>query len=319
MKKNFASRFRNWDAYAKTLDDFTIKTSAGALLTLLSGFIIFCLVVSQFNEYLQVTFKSELSVDKSRGDSLPINLDITFPHITCDLLSIDSVQETGEHRIDLESSIFKTKLDENGNEMKSELTELGNTSSKIDEELKKAQPNTDENYCGNCYGGEPKEGTKCCNTCAEVKEAYERKGWLFEDYSNIEQCVKEGVADKVMKLEGEGCRVHGSLKVQKVPGLLSLTIGDSFFFGNLMLHTLYTGKHNVYSHKINKLSFGQEIAGQDNTLHGYEVEFEKGHRKVQYFLNVVATDVRYLNGTTKLNWAKLHKLLFTHNKKSRLA
>lgn len=31
MKKNFASRFRNWDAYAKTLDDFTIKTSAGAL------------------------------------------------------------------------------------------------------------------------------------------------------------------------------------------------------------------------------------------------------------------------------------------------
>jgi hypothetical protein len=178
--------------------------------------------------------------------------------------------------------------------------ELGNTSSKIDEELKKVQQNTDENYCGSCYSGEPKEGTKCCNTCAEVKEAYERKGWLFEDYEKVDQCIKEGVADKVMKLEGEGCRVHGSLKVQKVPGLLSLTIGDSFIFGNLMLHTLYNGKHNIYTHKINKLSFGQEIAGQDNTLHGYEVTFDKGKFTNRYLIILANLCIRTQKGSILL-------------------
>ncbi len=44
----------------------------------------------------------------------------------------------------------------------------------------------DPNYCGSCYGSESEEG-QCCNTCAEVREAYRKKGWAFSNPETIEQ------------------------------------------------------------------------------------------------------------------------------------
>lgn len=39
--------------------------------------------------------------------------------------------------------------------------------------------------CGSCYSaGDPGQ---CCNTCDEVKSAYERKGWLMPSLHTISQ------------------------------------------------------------------------------------------------------------------------------------
>ena len=46
----------------------------------------------------------------------------------------------------------------------------------------------DPKYCGSCYGGVAPE-SKCCNTCEQVQEAYERSGWSFTDPDSIEQVV----------------------------------------------------------------------------------------------------------------------------------
>ena len=37
----------------------------------------------------------------------------------------------------------------------------------------------DEDYCGSCYGAA--EDGVCCNTCEDVKNAYRKKGWSFDN------------------------------------------------------------------------------------------------------------------------------------------
>ena len=46
-----------------------------------------------------------------------------------------------------------------------------------------------------CYGAETDE-RKCCNTCAEVQEAYRIKGWALTDIEGIVQCEREGAVSK---------------------------------------------------------------------------------------------------------------------------
>ena len=48
------------------------------------------------------------------------------------------------------------------------------------------ETDADKTYCGKCYGGEPPE-SGCCNTCDDVKEAYVKKGWSFNNPEGVEQ------------------------------------------------------------------------------------------------------------------------------------
>lgn len=57
-----------------------------------------------------------------------------------------------------------------------------------------AMPGAPAGECGNCYGA-GKEG-ECCNTCEEVREAYQRHGWQF-NMKGIPQCEREGFAGDI--------------------------------------------------------------------------------------------------------------------------
>ena len=46
--------------------------------------------------------------------------------------------------------------------------------------------------CGDCYGAQTEE-RKCCNTCAEVQEAYRQKGWGISSFDQFEQCKKGSI------------------------------------------------------------------------------------------------------------------------------
>ncbi len=58
-----------------------------------------------------------------------------------------------------------------------------------------AKESCDTSVCGSCYGAETGcsscstcENIKCCNTCDEVKEAYENLGWAVHEGSFL-QCA----------------------------------------------------------------------------------------------------------------------------------
>ena len=44
--------------------------------------------------------------------------------------------------------------------------------------------------CGSCYGAH-EDAAACCNSCAEVREAYKTKHWSLPDPQTIKQCHDE--------------------------------------------------------------------------------------------------------------------------------
>ena len=57
-------------------------------------------------------------IDVNSGEEkLHINLDITLEKCPCHILSLDIVDVTGVHVVDIEGKLQKHRLDENGNEI----------------------------------------------------------------------------------------------------------------------------------------------------------------------------------------------------------
>jgi hypothetical protein len=57
-------------------------------------------------------------IDVNSGEEkLHINLDITLEKVPCDILSLDIVDVTGVHVVDIEGKLYKYRLDESGKEI----------------------------------------------------------------------------------------------------------------------------------------------------------------------------------------------------------
>lgn len=170
--------------------------------------------------------------------------------------------------------------------------------------------------CGSCYGAETK-GRPCCNSCHEVKAAYLDAGWAVEELDkNAAQCVEEAAAhvDTDGK-EGEGCRVWGMLRVNKVPGTFHAAMGETHVRGYRHIHQFNPNdvpKYNV-THTVHHLSFfgtaGQTVwdirgpadAPLDNTMHVNR----NVNGMVHYFLKVIPVDRVFDSAGTHRTGSKL--------------
>ncbi|CAG8601157.1 3304_t:CDS:2 [Diversispora eburnea] len=269
------SKFQSLDAYAKTLDDFRIKTYYGAALTIISAIIIIILLWSEFNEYRSTEIRPELIVDKSRKEKLTININVTFPRVPC-YRTVDVMDIAGETQNDLAHDIYKTRLNTDGTRIDVEKAEDIGDHTKDIIKIVNSTSLTNETYCGSCYGGILPE-SKCCNTCDDVREAYIKAGWSLK-----------GWKEKVEKQSKEGCNVAGSVRVNKVAGNFHLAPGKSFQQNHVHVHDLQPFLHDKvqhdFSHEIHHLSFGPKVDGVVNPLDGV----------------VVSTHFYFLNQTTIL-------------------
>mmetsp|Transcript_19554 Transcript_19554/g.27284 ORF Transcript_19554/g.27284 Transcript_19554/m.27284 type:complete len:383 (-) Transcript_19554:58-1206(-) len=289
------NQLKNFDAYPKTMEDFRVRTYSGAAVSIISGIFIFWLFVSEFMYYLTVEIQPELSVDTSRGEKLRINMDIVFPHLPCGYLSVDAMDISGDHQLDIDHNIFKKRLQADGTPVAAGATKEDLT--------KEASPSVEplpDNYCGSCYGAESYQG-QCCNNCDQVQEAYRKKGWAFSDADGIEQCKREGYSQRLQEQAGEGCQVYGYLLVNKVAGNFHFAPGKSFQQHHMHVHDLQPYKNFKFNltHTVNKLSFGREIPNMINPLDGVvKVAEQEGAYMYQYFVKIVPTTYEPLSGNT---------------------
>jgi hypothetical protein len=153
-----------------------------------------------------------------------------------------------------------------------------------------------ENYCGDCYGAQKPE-SGCCNTCDDVRKAYEGSGWSFNHPETIEQCTREGYLDKIKEQANQGCRIRGKVTVNKVAGNFHVAPGRSFQRGNAHVHDIqqYLEQGLDFSHQIEHLSFGAQIPNIHNPLDNTKVENAEGLFMFQYYLKVVGTKYFYLH------------------------
>ncbi|KAL1841612.1 hypothetical protein VTJ49DRAFT_6789 [Mycothermus thermophilus] len=255
------SRFTRLDAFAKTVEDARIRTTSGGIVTIVSLIVVLFLCWGEWSDYRRIVVHPELVVDKGRGERMEIHLNITFPRIPCELLTLDVMDVSGEQQHGIQHGITKTRLrpvSEGGGEIESRSIDLHSR----DESARHLDPD----YCGPCYGAPPptkpmKAG--CCNTCQEVADAYAQAGWAFGRGEGIEQCVREHYGERLDQQRREGCRVHGGLRVNKVMGNFHFAPGRSFSNGNMHVHELReywnTTSPHTFTHIIHHLRFGPQL------------------------------------------------------------
>ncbi|KAI0826786.1 Sec1-like protein [Trametes gibbosa] len=296
-----------------TMEDVKVKTRTGALLTIIAAAIIFSFSTIEFFDYRRVNVDTSIIVDRSRGEKLTVNMNVTFPRVPCYLLSLDVMDISGETQSDITHNILKTRLDERGTAIPTTvITELQN-------DLDKINSQREGGYCGSCYGGVEPEGG-CCNTCEDVRLAYVNRGWSFNRPDSIEQCVQEGWSEKLKEQATEGCNIAGRVRVNKVVGNIHLSPGRSFRTSSHNLYELVPylrtdGNRHDFTHTIHHLAFegddewdlakakiGKELKQRlgiaANPLDGTTGRTIKQQYMFQYFLKVVSTQFRTLNGKT---------------------
>lgn len=287
---------KKFDAYPKTLEDFRIKTFSGAAVTVVSAVIIALLFISELNYYITPEVTEELFVDVSRGEKLRINIDVTFPKISCEFLSIDAMDVSGEQQINLEHNIYKRRLDEHGKPLEKPEKEKVGTNTVVNATI---PPTLDPERCESCYGAElPLKN--CCNTCDEIQNAYRLKGWAVPDLDTFEQCKREGWSKKLGLADKEGCQVFGYLDVNRVAGNFHIAPGKTYTQHHVHVHDLqpFAATQFNLTHKMRHLSFGRNIPGKTNPLDGTEQVATQGAMMFQYYVKIVPTMYAREDGQT---------------------
>ena len=94
--------------------------------------------------------RSETSRPKRSGPAIAIGRIWVWCADMGTVLSLDVMDISGEHQTDLEHSITKTRLSNDGHP-------LEKTSGQLKGDVERANLNKDPNYCGSCYGASPPE------------------------------------------------------------------------------------------------------------------------------------------------------------------
>ena len=158
-------------------------------------------------------------MNTTRSNTLQVDFDFSFPEIACNLLSLDAFDDTGSSMTDAIHEIYKHKISKGPPDgiprQPERLLSLGNTMQTEKQLEESALEHAEEQRralqeqigpCGHCYGaGQPGQ---CCNTCQDVKDAYEKMGWRFRAHGII-QCTSETLIENVkdqFAVDG-GCQV----------------------------------------------------------------------------------------------------------------
>ncbi|KAL2757417.1 hypothetical protein ACRALDRAFT_2099004 [Sodiomyces alcalophilus JCM 7366] len=255
------SRFTRLDAFTKTVDEARIRTSSGGIITIVSLIIVLWLAWGEWTDYRRIEIHPELVVDKGRGERMEIHLNITFPKMPCELLTLDVMDVSGEQQHGIVSGINKVRL----KSQKEGGGEIDKRSIKLHDDDDDA-PHLDPDYCGPCYGAPaPSNAAKpgCCNTCDEVREAYAQVSWGFGRGENVEQCTRENYSARLDEQRHEGCRIEGGLRVNRVVGNFHLAPGRSYSNGNMHVHDLKnywdSDPPHDFTHIIHHLRFGPQL------------------------------------------------------------
>lgn len=303
----------NYDAFAKTVDDAKVKTSSGGIITLICTVFAVFLLMNEYRDYKAIVNRPELVVDRDRSKKLDINVDVSFPHMPCDLLTLDILDVSGDLQVDLLKSGFtKIRLDEQGREIAQE-------SYKVNLDIKELTKPQDD-YCGSCYGALPQNQNEekepkdriCCNSCEAVRQAYAQSSWAFFDGENIEQCEKEGYVERINQRLSEGCRIKGTAEINRIAGNLHFSPGASLTGPRRHSHDLSLfDKHERlfdFDHTIHHFSFGpdpnqklvqttkNDVVTSTQPLDNVQVILADKYHLFSYFLKVVASRYEFLNG-----------------------
>ncbi|XP_042408402.1 endoplasmic reticulum-Golgi intermediate compartment protein 3-like isoform X2 [Zingiber officinale] len=204
-----------------------------------------------------------MSVDVKRGETLPIHINMTFPSLPCDVLSVDAVDMSGKHEVDVHANMWKLRVNPEGLIIGTQyLTDL-----------------VEKEHSDHKHG--------------ENKEHNEGSSERKDEQSLNSQ--DEAMIKRVMNAmeRSEGCRVFGNLDVQRVAGNFHISVHG--LKRNAAQQIFSRGNNVNVSHVIHDFSFGPKYPGIHNPLDGTTRILLDTSGSVKYFVKIVPTEYRYLS------------------------
>ncbi|MBA0726104.1 hypothetical protein Golax_001953, partial [Gossypium laxum] len=198
---------RSLDAFPRTEEHLLQKTQSGALVSIVGLVIMATLFIHELTYYLTTYTVHEMSVDLKRGETLPIHINMTFPSLPCNVASVDAIDMSGKHEVDLDTNIWKVR-------QLLLLTVLNFLQLRL---------NSHGHIIGTEYLSDlvEKQHTTRNHDDKEHHDVSAKKPHKFSFDKEAENMI-----NKVKKAleNGEGCRVYGVLDVQRVAGNFHISV-----------------------------------------------------------------------------------------------
>lgn len=258
---------KNLDAFPRAEEHLTRKTSSGAVVSVIGLVLMATLFIHELKYYLTTNTIHEMSVDVKRGENLPIHINMTFPSIPCEILSVDAIDMSGKHEVDLDTNIWKLRLSKDGYIIGSEY---------VSDLVEKEHMSDDHGEHGSSK-----------NPVDVHHEESKHLHGFGKDPVNMIKEVKRAIND------GEGCRVFGVLDVQRVAGNFHISVHG---LNIIVAQQIFEGASHVnVSHVIHDLSFGPKYPGIHNPLDGTMRILRDASGTFKYYIKIVPTEYKYLS------------------------
>eukprot|EP00238_Polyblepharides_amylifera_P002976 CAMPEP_0196586088 /NCGR_PEP_ID=MMETSP1081-20130531/53079_1 /TAXON_ID=36882 /ORGANISM="Pyramimonas amylifera, Strain CCMP720" /LENGTH=351 /DNA_ID=CAMNT_0041907847 /DNA_START=16 /DNA_END=1071 /DNA_ORIENTATION=+ len=255
---------------------------------MICAFICFLLFISEVMWHRTTITKSVLSVDTKPlpGDSgappdkLNIYIDITFPRVSCSIISLDTTEVSGERHMDIhDGHILKRRLDQHGEPIEEAKKEgLNKFKGLNDSEPEGPQAGSLAQKHPLMMGG----GNSIANLMMHSIMGGGSLMSMFQDQ------FPEGIEKAFKNENNEGCEVLGHVEVNRVAGQFQVAPGKSLMLGGMTVQlAMQSGSLNM-THSIKRLAFGEGFPGAVSPLDGAERLLQPGSVH-QYFLKVVPT------------------------------
>lgn len=253
---------KHLDVYNKVHEDFVQKSQAGGAVTIVTSFLVVLLFWAELTEFFRIEVDHSISVDTRLKQKLRIGLNVTFPHLRCDEVSVDTVDSAGDNQINLQGGLEKFNLDPNG-------------------QVIPGDPLPAAGECLPCLEAAD-ETHKCCNSCQDLKDAYADKELsYFHILDTAVQCSSS-----------PGCRVSGKVVVNKVSGNVHVALGRSRLRDGKLVHEFnlrdVSDGFNT-SHTIHSITFGDSVPGVFSPLDGTTKTVMHGTYMFHYYVKLVPT------------------------------
>jgi hypothetical protein len=268
------------------------------------------LFIAEIRYNFQTITTERVHVNATSPTGMEVEFDISLHQVPCSLLHMDAndpVGQTMSLHLDRRHHIWKHRIQyipetggiqfigrksklEQGSTLLNEEHLQEQLSRALEDKLNTDEPKEEEEpECGSCYGA-GEEG-ECCQTCDDVRRAYQRKGWHLSNKVSVAQCQKEHL---VKEREGEGCNVHGVVALDSGGGNFHLAPGrdesssleDASDITNVFELLMRTFEQWNVSHTVHKLRFGDEYPGHVHQLDDQVRHIGDSYGMFQYYFKV---------------------------------
>lgn len=253
---------KSLDAFPRAEEHLLQKTQSGAFVSVVGLVIMATLFFHELGYYLTTDTIHQMAVDLKRSETLPIHINMSFPSLPCDVLSLDAIDMSGKHEVDLSTNIWKLRLNSDGR-----IIDVEHVKDLVERE------HTHDH-----------DGDKDHHEDSEHKGHQHGFG---QEAENMIEKVKQSLANR------EGCRIYGILDVQRVAGNFHVSVhGLSMYVAQRIFEV--PARVNV-SHVIHDLSFGPRYPGIHNPLDGTTRILHDTSGSFKYYIKIVPTEYRYLS------------------------